>query len=228
MSASFPYQTLLKYSLAAALPSHAAHMYPKGMCVECAGLGAFGLVVGMPGRGGLMRAVHPASQLSPALLETAANHPYLSRVAAGRAPPTRSCFEGLLQAAPSPRHPALSGISLEFSFSAGLPACRSYTCYEELCEDYRSGALHPGDLKPALAKHLNQILQVGHLIPDTGRVGYLILDTGGGVSDTRHWGMGSSCCRQGAGLCTWPLVWWLGACVERVGVQACRLVQKGI
>lgn len=37
---------------------------------------------------------------------------------------------------------------------------RSYTSIEELCEDYRSGALHPGDLKPALAKHLNQILQV--------------------------------------------------------------------
>ena len=41
-----------------------------------------------------------------------------------------------------------------------LPVCRSYTTYEELCEDYASGALHPGDLKPALAKHLNQILQV--------------------------------------------------------------------
>lgn len=37
---------------------------------------------------------------------------------------------------------------------------RSYTSYEELVADYRSGALHPGDLKPALAKHINQILQV--------------------------------------------------------------------
>ncbi|GAB4817355.1 hypothetical protein N2152v2_004401 [Parachlorella kessleri] len=36
---------------------------------------------------------------------------------------------------------------------------KSYATYEELCEDYASGALHPGDLKPALAKHLNQILQ---------------------------------------------------------------------
>lgn len=31
---------------------------------------------------------------------------------------------------------------------------------EELIVDYESGALHPGDLKPALSKSLNQILQV--------------------------------------------------------------------
>ena len=37
--------------------------------------------------------------------------------------------------------------------------CREYTTYEEIEADYRSGALHPGDLKPALAKALNAILQ---------------------------------------------------------------------
>jgi hypothetical protein len=38
--------------------------------------------------------------------------------------------------------------------------CRVYTEWEELSADYASGALHPGDLKPALARHLNEILQV--------------------------------------------------------------------
>jgi tyrosyl-tRNA synthetase len=37
--------------------------------------------------------------------------------------------------------------------------CRAYTEYDELVKDYTSGALHPGDLKPALAKALNRILQ---------------------------------------------------------------------
>lgn len=36
---------------------------------------------------------------------------------------------------------------------------RTYLTYEELCADYESGALHPADLKPALAKHINTILQ---------------------------------------------------------------------
>ena len=36
---------------------------------------------------------------------------------------------------------------------------REYTSYEEVVRDYGSGALHPGDLKPALAKALNAILQ---------------------------------------------------------------------
>ena len=31
---------------------------------------------------------------------------------------------------------------------------------EELLLDYSSGALHPGDVKPALAKVISQILQV--------------------------------------------------------------------
>lgn len=37
--------------------------------------------------------------------------------------------------------------------------CRTYLTYAELCADYESGALHPADLKPALAKHINTILQ---------------------------------------------------------------------
>jgi tyrosyl-tRNA synthetase len=31
---------------------------------------------------------------------------------------------------------------------------------DELTADYVSGALHPGDVKPALAKAINKILQV--------------------------------------------------------------------
>ena len=31
--------------------------------------------------------------------------------------------------------------------------------FAELCADYTAGALHPGDLKPALARALNVILQ---------------------------------------------------------------------
>ena len=36
---------------------------------------------------------------------------------------------------------------------------KTYTEFDELVADYTSGALHPGDLKPALAKALNIILQ---------------------------------------------------------------------
>ncbi|KAK1615622.1 hypothetical protein QYE76_021139 [Lolium multiflorum] len=36
---------------------------------------------------------------------------------------------------------------------------RTYVTMEELLEDYISGALHPGDVKPALAKAINHILQ---------------------------------------------------------------------
>lgn len=36
---------------------------------------------------------------------------------------------------------------------------RVYNTYEEIVEDFESGKLHPGDLKPALAKALNQIIQ---------------------------------------------------------------------
>ncbi|KAL4448296.1 hypothetical protein ABPG75_005515 [Micractinium tetrahymenae] len=36
---------------------------------------------------------------------------------------------------------------------------KTYLTFEELTADYESGALHPADLKPALAKHLNTILQ---------------------------------------------------------------------
>ena len=34
-----------------------------------------------------------------------------------------------------------------------------YTVYAELEADYVSGALHPGDLKPALTKALNRMIQ---------------------------------------------------------------------
>ena len=36
---------------------------------------------------------------------------------------------------------------------------RTYTTAAELKADFASGALHPGDLKPALALQLNAILQ---------------------------------------------------------------------
>ena len=36
--------------------------------------------------------------------------------------------------------------------------CRTYTKYEQLAEDYKSGALHPGDLKDGLKRSLNAIL----------------------------------------------------------------------
>lgn len=42
---------------------------------------------------------------------------------------------------------------------------RTYLTYEELCADYESGALHPADLKPALAKHINTILQPVSCMP---------------------------------------------------------------
>lgn len=37
--------------------------------------------------------------------------------------------------------------------------CRVYKTYEELCEDYRAELLHPGDLKPGLAKAINTMLE---------------------------------------------------------------------
>lgn len=37
---------------------------------------------------------------------------------------------------------------------------RTYDSFEDLKTDYESGALHPSDLKPALAKAINAILQV--------------------------------------------------------------------
>ncbi|XP_010537683.1 PREDICTED: tyrosine--tRNA ligase 1, cytoplasmic [Tarenaya hassleriana] len=36
---------------------------------------------------------------------------------------------------------------------------KSYTNFEDIVTDYESGDLHPGDLKPALSKSLNKILQ---------------------------------------------------------------------
>lgn len=37
---------------------------------------------------------------------------------------------------------------------------RTFKSFEDLVIDYESGELHPADLKPALAKALNRILQV--------------------------------------------------------------------
>lgn len=37
---------------------------------------------------------------------------------------------------------------------------RTFKSFEDLVVDYESGELHPADLKPALAKALNRILQV--------------------------------------------------------------------
>ncbi|TKY69879.1 Tyrosine--tRNA ligase 1 [Spatholobus suberectus] len=36
---------------------------------------------------------------------------------------------------------------------------KTFKSYEELVADYESGELHPGDLKPALSKSLNKILE---------------------------------------------------------------------
>ena len=36
---------------------------------------------------------------------------------------------------------------------------KDYLEYEEVEKDFVDGSLHPGDVKPALARHLNQILQ---------------------------------------------------------------------
>jgi tyrosyl-tRNA synthetase len=40
---------------------------------------------------------------------------------------------------------------------------RTFTSFEELIPDYESGELHPADLKPALSKALNKILEVTSL-----------------------------------------------------------------
>lgn len=36
---------------------------------------------------------------------------------------------------------------------------KTYTDYNVLCEDYKSGAVHPGDLKPSTAKHINDMIE---------------------------------------------------------------------
>lgn len=35
---------------------------------------------------------------------------------------------------------------------------RLYTSYEALASDFSEGALHPGDLKPAVAKAINELI----------------------------------------------------------------------
>ena len=48
----------------------------------------------------------------------------------------------------------------------------TFTRFEELTATYESGELHPGDLKPALAKSLNKILEV--MISDYVSVVFLL------------------------------------------------------
>jgi tyrosyl-tRNA synthetase len=36
---------------------------------------------------------------------------------------------------------------------------RVYNSYEELVEDFTKGALHPNDLKPAVAKVINELIE---------------------------------------------------------------------
>ncbi|CAM0946429.1 unnamed protein product [Alopecurus aequalis] len=56
---------------------------------------------------------------------------------------------------------SLLGMVLIVMFSRDLLFLlnRTYVGMEELLVDYSTGALHPGDVKPALAKAINQILQ---------------------------------------------------------------------
>ncbi|KAA3489429.1 tyrosine--tRNA ligase, cytoplasmic [Gossypium australe] len=46
-----------------------------------------------------------------------------------------------------------------YSTNVFIISFRTYKDFEELVSDYESGGLHPGDLKPALSKALNKILQ---------------------------------------------------------------------
>lgn len=49
--------------------------------------------------------------------------------------------------------------SLEVCRSEANGGNKEYSCYEDLETDFASGALHPGDLKPAVAKAINKMLQ---------------------------------------------------------------------
>ena len=44
---------------------------------------------------------------------------------------------------------------------------RTYNSFEELIAEYESGELHPADLKPALSKALNKILEVSCIFLST-------------------------------------------------------------
>ena len=50
------------------------------------------------------------------------------------------------------------------SFITFICEYRSFKTFEELTADYESGELHPADLKPALAKSLNKILEVIYVL----------------------------------------------------------------
>lgn len=95
------------------------------------------------------------------------------------------------------------------------PPRRSYSTFEELTADYESGALHPADLKPALAKHLNAILQpVGR--GAAARGGMPPTDRCAGRLDGAPRFI--SCQRAGAGSAAWAMsgtgLFGLGSCVQ--------------
>lgn len=54
----------------------------------------------------------------------------------------------------------IDDISADACFPGHPLEIRIFTSYEELIGDYEKGDLHPADLKPALSKALNRILQV--------------------------------------------------------------------
>lgn len=78
--------------------------------------------------------------------------------------PACSCLGEPIPSLPFPALPR-SPVTLSFpshQVSADQPLILSiYTNFEELAADYASGALHPSDLKPALASSINDILQAG-------------------------------------------------------------------
>ncbi len=49
--------------------------------------------------------------------------------------------------------------SIEVKRPAKFGGSTSYTSYEQLAKDFGAGKLHPGDLKPAVALHLNKLLE---------------------------------------------------------------------
>lgn len=59
-----------------------------------------------------------------------------------------------------PYYPPLWDLKLEHPLFFYYYFFRTFTSVEELFAEYSSGKVHPGDLKPALAKSLNKILQV--------------------------------------------------------------------
>lgn len=53
--------------------------------------------------------------------------------------------------------PSFSQLTVQLKPENG--GAKTYMSYEELVADFTSGALHPGDLKPAVAEAINKLLQ---------------------------------------------------------------------